>query len=233
MKKWLKSLSKEQIQRYVFVGLLVVVFVAFFISLSIATNNEKNNANDDPIENPGNNNSGSNGNNNSDKPDNGVIEKPDNTPTVEKLGMPISGAFEVVRKFYDPEDTSQDQELAVIKFGKRYYTSNGIGIVSETKEDFNVVAALSGEVVSVDESTIYGIVVTIKHEESLYTEYGSLSKTNVKVGQDVKQGEVIGVSGVCEYDSELSSHVFFKVLSGTKTYNPEDVIGKTIKEVMK
>lgn len=235
MKKWLKSLSKEQIQRYVFVGLLVVVFVAFFVSLSIATGNEKNKPNDDPIENPGDNSQGNNDNNNdsSNSGNNGNLEKPDNTPTIEKIGMPISGAFEVVRKYYNSNDTEKNQELAVIKFGKRYYTSNGIGIVSETNKDFNVLAALSGEVVSVDESTIYGIVVTIKHEDSLYTEYGSLSKSNVVVGQDVKQGDIIGVSGVCEYDSELSSHVYFKVMSKTKTFNPEEVIGKTIIDVMK
>lgn len=233
MKKWLKSLSKEQIQRYVFVGLLVLVFVAFFVSLSIATGNEKNKPNDDPIENPGNNNQDNNNNNNNNNGDNQITEKPDNTPTVEKIGMPISGAFEVVRKYYNSNDTETNQELAVIKFGKRYYTSNGIGIVSETNKDFNVLAALSGEVVSVDESTIYGIVVTIKHEDSLYTEYGSLSKSNVEVGQNVKQGDIIGVSGVCEYDSELSSHVYFKVMSNNKTYNPEEVIGKTIKDVMK
>ena len=41
MKKWLKSLSKEQIQRYVFVGLLVLVFVAFFVSVGIANNSQK------------------------------------------------------------------------------------------------------------------------------------------------------------------------------------------------
>ena len=41
MKKWLKSLSKEQVQRYVFVGLLVLVFVAFFVSVGIANNTEK------------------------------------------------------------------------------------------------------------------------------------------------------------------------------------------------
>ena len=69
MKKWLKSLSKEQIQRYVFVGLLVLVFVAFFVSLSIASSNEKNQGDNPPIENPdngqnNNNNDGNNNNNN-------------------------------------------------------------------------------------------------------------------------------------------------------------------------
>ena len=47
------------------------------------------------------------------------------------------------------------------------------------------------------------------------------------------QGDVIGVSGICEYDETLKSHVYFKVMSGDKTFNPENVIGKTIEETLK
>jgi hypothetical protein len=87
------------------------------------------------------------------------------------------------------------------------------------------------EVVSVDESPIYGIVVTIKHENDLYTEYSSLSEATVSAGNKVSQGDVIGVSGVCEYDSALESHVFFKVMTNDKTFNPTEVVGKTTREV--
>ena len=237
MKKWLKSLSKEQIQRYVFVGLLVLVFVAFFVSLSIASNNEGSQNNNDPIENPNDDNSNNNDNNNQgnngDEGDENQNSQNTPLPTIEKLGIPIDGDFVVVRKYYDMDDSAEEQELSVIQFGKRYYTSNGIGISNKENTEFNVLAALSGEVVSVDESPIYGIVVTIKHERELYTEYGSLSSANVVVGAEVKQGDVIGVSGVCEYDSSLQSHVYFKVMSKANTFDPEEVIGKTVLEVMK
>ena len=239
MKKWLKSLSREQIQRYVFVGLLVLVFVAFFVSLSIATNNEKNqNNNNDQIQNPNNNQGNNNNNNNNDNQNNitnndGNQNNPDQQkPTAEIVGMPIDGDFVVVRKYYDINDDAKEQELAVIQFGKRYYTSTGVALSTKDNKDFNVLAALSGEVVSVDESPIYGVVVTIKHENDLYTEYSSLSKATVSAGAKVAQGDVIGVSGVCEYDSALDSHVFFKVMSSNKTFDPEDTIGKTIAKVL-
>ena len=67
----------------------------------------------------------------------------------------------------------------------------------------------------------------------MYTEYGSLSEAKVTAGTIVLQGDVIGVSGVCEYDSALDTHVYFKVMTGSKTYNPEDAIGKTISEIIK
>lgn len=230
MKKWFKTLTKEQIQRYVFVGLLILVFVAFFVSLSIASGSEKK-PSDDPVENPGNNDQNENTDNNQDINDNNQNNQ---TPTPkEVIGMPINGDFVVVRKYYDSDASTEDQELAVIQFGKRYYTSNGIALTSKDKQEFEVLAALSGEIVSVDESPIYGIVVTIKHDNELYTEYSSLSESKVNKGDLVKQGDVIGVSGVCEYDSALDSHVYFKVMSGNKTFNPENVIGKTVEETLK
>ena len=232
MKKWLKSLSKEQIQRYVFVGLLVLVFVAFFVSVGIANNSQKTPS--DQIgnnDNSNNNNDDANNNNNNDNQNNQQVP---NKPQTKKevIAMPLKDDFVVVRKYYEQDDTTENQELAVIQFGKRYYTSNGISLSKQDNQDFEVLAALSGEVVSVDENPIYGIVITIKHENELYTEYSSLSESKVQAGASVKQGDVIGVSGVCEYDSSLQSHVYFKVLNNSKTFNPENVIGKTIEETV-
>ena len=156
-----------------------------------------------------------NKNNNDDNQNNQQVP---NTPEPKKevINLPLSNDFIVVRKYYDPEDSTEEQELAVIQFGKRYYTSDGIALTTKNEENFQVLAALSGEVVSVDENPIYGIVVTIKHENELYTEYSSLSEATVQTGAVVKQGDVIGVSGVCEYDNTLKSHVYFKVMTGSK-----------------
>ena len=234
MKKWLKSLSKEQIQRYVFVGLLVLVFVAFFVSVGIANNSQKT-----PSDQIGNNDNSNNNNNNDDtnnnNNDNQNNQQVPNKPQTKKevIAMPLKDDFVVVRKYYEQNDTTENQELAVIQFGKRYYTSNGISLSKQNDQDFEVLAALSGEVVSVDENPIYGIVITIKHDNELYTEYSSLSESRVQAGALVNQGDVIGVSGVCEYDSSLQSHVYFKVLNNSKTFNPENVIGKTIEETLK
>lgn len=217
MKKWFKNLNREQAQKFVFVGLLVLIFAAFFISLSIAKSNENKKPNDDPIEQP----------DDGKKPDDG--NKPDDKPkpAEESMGLPIKGDFVVVRKFYDSSYTDENLELAVIQYGKKYYTSSGIALSTVDKKDTDVCSVLSGEVTTVQESPIYGVTVTIKHSNDVYTEYSSLSKANVKVGDTVKQGDVIGTSGVCEFDSSLASHVFFKVVKNNKTYDPETVIGKT------
>lgn len=224
MKKWLKSLDKEQIQRIVFVGLLVLIFSAFFISLSIAKSNEKNPDND-PIVDDGTNNKPST-DDNKENPQ----TQPD-TPTEESMGLPIKGDFVVVRKFYDPSYSDANLELAVIQYGKKYYTSKGIALTAVNKEDTSVCSVLSGQVTNVQENPIYGVVVTVKHDDNTYTEYSSLSKAIVKVGDVLKQGDTIGTTGICEFDSSLASHVFFKVVKNNVSIDPETVVGKTLSTI--
>ena len=130
MKKWLKSLSKEQVQRYVFVGLLVLVFVAFFVSVGIANNTEKPS---DDINNTDDGNKDNTNDNNNNNDDNQNNQQVPNTPEPKKevINLPLSNDFIVVRKYYDPEDSTEEQELAVIQFGKRYYTSDGIALTTK------------------------------------------------------------------------------------------------------
>ena len=65
----------------------------------------------------------------------------------------------------------------------------------------------------------YGYVVYINHEDGRQTRYAHLSKIQVKVGQKVKQGQQIALSG----NTGISSgpHVHFEILIGGKQVNPE------------
>ncbi len=224
MKNKMRNLTKDQIQRIVFISLLVLVFAAFFISLSIATS-DKNPIDKDPIENPDDKDP-------IDNPDDkDPIDNPDDKDPVvvaETLGLPLAGSFEVVRKYYDATGSQESQELAVIQFGKRYYTSTGVALISTASTSFNVIATMSGEIMGVEESPIYGITVTIKHNNDIYTEYSSLSYASVAVGDEVAKGAVIGVSGVCEFDNTLASHVYFKLVKENTNYNPESYFGKDL-----
>lgn len=214
MKKWFSKLTKDQIQRFVFLGLLVIVFSAFFIALGINSSDEENNTPDttDPIE----------------------SDEPNNTPVVvaQTFILPTNDSTcTIVRSYYSSTAETSEQEKAVIQYGSRYFVSTGIALQNEAGTDFKVVASLDGTVESVEESPIYGIVVVIKHDDDVYTEYSSLSSTVLKQGDTITQGTIIGVSGKCEYDSTLPSHVYFKVAVNSKTVNPVSVIGKTIANV--
>lgn len=230
MKKWFSNLTKDQLQRFLFLGALVLVFSVFFIALGINSSQDKKP--DDGTQQPdgsGDTNDGDK-NNNTQLPDNDG--KNENNTKPQTFILPTkSEEYAVVRKYYSTQSSKEDQELAVIQYGKRYFVSTGVALQNKDGSDFDVVAALDGVVESVEDSPIYGVVIVLKHESEVFTEYSSLSKANVSVGDTVKQGDVIGVSGTCEYDSELLSHVYFKVSKNSRTYDPLNIVGLEAAEV--
>lgn len=228
MKKWFSNLSKDQLQRFLFLGALILVFSVFFIALGM--NNSQDKKPDDSTQQPDDgtgNNGGNNGN--SQTPDNGEGEN--NTKPQTFILPTKTSDYAVVRKYYSTQASKEDQELSVIQYGKRYFVSTGVALQNRDGSDFEVLATLDGVVESVEDSPIYGVVIVLKHEDNVFSEYSSLSKASVKVGDSVKQGDVIGVSGTCEYDSELASHVFFKVSKNSQTYDPLTVIGLKVTDI--
>ena len=228
MKKRFSNLSKDQLQRFIFLGVLVLVFSVFFIALGISSSDKKH---DDNIVNPG-----DDGNTNPDK-DNGQV-LPDNNGNNENQVKPqtfilpnTSKDYKVVRKYYSTQSSTEDQEMSVIQYGKRYFVSTGVALENNDGKDFDVVASLDGVVESVENSPIYGVVIVIKHQENVLTEYSSLSQAKVSVGDNVKQGDVIGVSGTCEFDADLASHVYFKVSKNSQTYDPLTLIGLDLGQI--
>lgn len=76
----------------------------------------------------------------------------------------------------------------------------------------------------------YGNYIKIKHSSNLYTCYGHLSKFNVSVGQTVKRGQQIGVSGNTGISSGPHLHWEVRVGSGTMSdrVNPLNYISKDV-----
>lgn len=79
---------------------------------------------------------------------------------------------------------------------------NGIDITSTT--DKNIYASANGQVIDREGGCVegdrscgggYGNLVYIKHANGYETRYAHLTRNNVRVGQMVRQGEVIGIEG--------------------------------------
>ena len=80
----------------------------------------------------------------------------------------------------------------------------------------NVFASASGKVMIAEHHWSYGNYVVIYHGSGIQTLYAHLSKINVKVGQEVKQGDVIGISG--STGNSTGIHVHFMVyVNGSHT----------------
>jgi septal ring factor EnvC (AmiA/AmiB activator) len=93
---------------------------------------------------------------------------------------------------------------------------NGVGIRAAVGTPVRAVAA--GKVVSVRQLGTYGLTIIIEHGGGDYTIYGSLARADVREGQTVTRGHVVGAVGVS--DPELPPHLHFEVRHGGPAIDP-------------
>ena len=218
MKDW-KKISKvikdNKFQCFFFIAM----FLLLVVTVVVSTNTDP--VVDEPIiENP-------NINQEPQKPDQDVVEIVD-----EEFVMPIKESdYVVVRKFFDKNDTKENQQLSLIKFNNSYRTSQGMSFAKKDGTNFDVVATMSGKVIEVKESPIFGKCVVIEHDDNINTLYYGLSEVCVQKDTEVKQNDKIGVSGYTEYDKEAKNHVYYQVMKDNKYLNPKNVFGKKSSEL--
>ncbi|HAN0587616.1 TPA: M23 family metallopeptidase [Campylobacter jejuni] len=87
-----------------------------------------------------------------------------------------------------------------------------------------IYAANSGVVKIAKDRYFAGNSVVIDHGFGIYSQYYHLSKIDVKVGQKIKKGELIGLSGATGRVS--GPHLHFGILAGGKQVDPLDFISK-------
>lgn len=85
-------------------------------------------------------------------------------------------------------------------------------------------AANSGIVRLAKDRYYAGVSVIIDHGYGIYTQYYHLSKLNVKVGEKVKKGQIVGLSGASGRVS--GPHLHFGIFAGEKQIDPLDFMQK-------
>jgi len=95
---------------------------------------------------------------------------------------------------------------------------NGIGIAA--KAGTAVRAVQAGVVAIADRVGTYGLVVILNHGEGNFTMYGSLDRADVRQGEAVAQGQVIGTVGTS--DPDLEPHLHFEVRPNGRAVDPLD-----------
>ena len=110
------------------------------------------------------------------------------------------------------------------KFGPRKAPTKGAstyhkGVDWATPTGTPVYASSGGTVAKAGWASGYGYVVYINHVDGRQTRYAHLSKVLVKVGQTVKQGEKIALSG--NTGRSTGPHLHFEILVNNKQVDPE------------
>ncbi|MGQ0537955.1 MAG: murein hydrolase activator EnvC family protein [Gemmatimonadaceae bacterium] len=120
-----------------------------------------------------------------------------------KLDWPVSG--EILYRFgrlVSPDNTT-------VRW-------NGIGI--EAPSGAPVRAIADGRVMLSESLGTYGLTVIIQHGGGDYSVYGSLSAANVRKGQDVTKGQVIGAVG--RADPDMLPHLHFEFRPRGRAVDP-------------
>lgn len=214
MKKLFKKIGENKFQFIFFVGLIGLLIFAFVVSASQKQEEQTNNPNDN-IQTP--------------TIDDPIVEvKPEE---VIKLPFDDSMDYIIVRKFYEKDGSKEDQQLSLIKYQNSYRTSVGTSYAKKDNSNFDVLCVLSGKVVEIKESPLYGNYVVVEHSDDFKTYYYGLSEVTVTVGKEVNQSDKLGVSGNTEIDAETGNHVYVKFTKSGVHYNFEKIIGKKLSEI--
>ncbi|MFJ7726081.1 peptidoglycan DD-metalloendopeptidase family protein [Neobacillus sp. NPDC097160] len=162
--------------------------------------------------------------------------KKNQTPAVEvnkgfeDFKMPVAKADEAVVKvkFYDFQGKAEDQEAALVFYNNRYEPNQGIDITMKNGETFDVTASLSGTVTRVEEDATLGNVIEIEHDKGIVTQYQSVKDIKVKVGEEVKQNQVLAKAGQSLFNEKAGTHVHFEIRKDGVAVNPTSFFEKPL-----
>ena len=163
--------------------------------------------------------------------DDGNKEEPVVVVEDEKLVKPFSVNATIKTYYFDLNDTSKNQENALVYYNGMYTPSNGVDYFYNNVA-FDVMASFSGTVIERKVDPLYGASVYIKsNDNDLVAIYSSLSDVKVNVGDKVNQGDIIAKAGNNTINSNLGNHLNFSLLKNNKYINPLTYYSKVIKEI--
>ncbi len=140
--------------------------------------------------------------------------KPQQTD-LKSMNVPVAG--ELIRKF------SIDDLVYYEAIGE-WRVHKGIDI--KPKDTLLIESALAGKVEAVNNSEITATEIIIDHGNNVKTLYSNLVSANVKAGDTVEKGQVIGNLGktVSIETTADGAHLHFEVIVDGKQINPLDYI---------
>lgn len=109
--------------------------------------------------------------------------------------------------------------------GKRRHA----GVDLKTKPNDNILAAFDGVVTRSSPYAAYGNCIVIKHANGIETLYSHQSKNLVKVGDRVKAGQVIGLTG--RTGRATTEHLHFETHFKGRRFNPNLIFDHTSKQL--
>lgn len=106
-------------------------------------------------------------------------------------------------------------------------THNGVDIAGNVGDP--VKAICDGEVIEVSADSLWGMVVTINHNNGIIAKYCGLEKEEaLKPGANVKINEKIGTLGEIPIEKADGVHLHLEIFKDGNLVSPSDYLGKTV-----
>jgi stage II sporulation protein Q len=145
------------------------------------------------------------------------------TPTIatkEAIIRPYNdSSVEATIPFYNQNGTDSEQQAALIYYENIYMENTGVMYTSPNS--FNALSVLDGTVKDIKEDNVMGKIVEVENNKNITTIYQSLETVNVKIGDNLKQGDVIGVAGKNTIVGSDRYSLHFEVFKKGEIIDPE------------
>lgn len=144
----------------------------------------------------------------------------------ESLRWPVDKMEDMttIMPFYDASASAEEREAAMVEYNNTFKPHMAIDLARKDAKEFDVLAAMSGEVTVAEQTPDNNFEVNIKHADGLVTVYQSLANIKVKVGDQIEQGDLIGTAGQSQIEPSEGNHVHFEVRSNGESINPASKI---------
>lgn len=201
-------------------GICIIAFVfsAYMVQLIIGKSVLKDEINDD---------SGTN------YVDGEIINSNEQIPVINNgttiLRPYTASDVKIAKSFYDYKADADAQKDAIIYYESTYMQNSGVDYKGD--DEFDVVCILDGEVTSVKNDDLLGIVVEIKHSNDIISVYQSLKDVNIKENDKLLAGQLIGKSGESNINKDLGKHLHFELYYKGALVNPEEYFDKNIEDL--
>lgn len=153
-----------------------------------------------------------------------VIALPDSEKT---FISPFVVDANIVKQYFD----GSDHEIADFTYYEGVYRPNQGIDYAYNDEEFDVVCMMDGEVIESKEDALFGNSLTIQSGEVKIV-YQSLDALYFKVGDKVVQNDVLGKASLNVYNPELKNHLHVVVSVQNTLVNPQNIIGKSVEEIV-
>lgn len=140
----------------------------------------------------------------------------------------LSDNVSIGKYYYDYNADESKQENSLILYKNTYLQNNGVEYISN--EIFDVVSILDGEVIGIEDSEVYGKILTIKNNDNLVSIYSNIDNITVSVGYKVSQGEIIGTSRN-SLESDDNNMLHFEVYYKGNTIDPESLYTLKVSDI--